>query len=174
MTKQSKTCGDFGGVKKNGQPCTRPAGWGRDGVDKGRCKAHCDAKDEKKERVKKEFLDYYESNITTIKKAAAEVGRSVSTIWRYRKDDEWFDEKVREAAELQDEKRGDVVEDAVFKQIMEGDASAALIIFWLKNRMPERWRDDPDTQVNISNRNGFDSGELADRVREKLEEFDKQ
>jgi hypothetical protein len=34
------TCGDNGGVKKDGSPCDRPAGWGTDHQGIGRCKLH--------------------------------------------------------------------------------------------------------------------------------------
>lgn len=33
-------CGDYGGENSDGDPCGRNAGWGRPGVDTGRCRDH--------------------------------------------------------------------------------------------------------------------------------------
>ena len=35
-----KTCGDFGGLRDDGKPCGRSAGWGRPEVKEGRCRPH--------------------------------------------------------------------------------------------------------------------------------------
>ena len=162
-----KTCGDFGGVKANGEPCTRPAGWGRD-TNKGKCKAHADVKDEKMQSIKKEFLEYLENNVTTLKKAAKQVGKSEPTIWRWRKNDEEFDEAVEEAKAEQDRKRLERVEDSMFKRIINGGASASEVIFWLKNRGRHRWSNNPDTVVNVSQKQV--QGELVNRLRTYFDE----
>jgi len=138
----TKTCGDHGGTKADGESCTRKAGWGRE-VDEGRCKSHVDGK---MGDTKKEFLEYLKNNVTTIKKAANQVGKSESTIWRWRQDDPGFDERVEEAKERQDTLRGEKLKDSVFKRAMEGDATGAEVIFALKNTTD--WRNDPDTVIN--------------------------
>lgn len=44
-----ETCGDYGGKTKSGTPCDRPAGWGVDGEDTGKCNQH--RKDTKTEKT---------------------------------------------------------------------------------------------------------------------------
>ena len=142
----TKTCGDYGGTKSNGEPCTRKAGWGRENVDEGKCKSHADVKSEKMKEVKKEFLDYLENNVTTIKNAAREVGKSEATIWRWRQDDEGFDRDVERAKKRQDTLRGEKLKDSLFKRAMQGEAAASEVIFALKNTTD--WCNKPETVIN--------------------------
>lgn len=161
-----KTCGDFGGVKANGKPCTRPAGWGRE-ESTGRCKAHSDSKLQSIKKKKEEFLKYLDDNVTTLREAAEEIGKDESTIWHWRKNDKSFDEAVEEAKFEQDLKRLERVEDSMFKRIVKGEASASETIFWLKNRGRHRWND--RQQIDIGGDTGFDE-EFGERIRRKLEE----
>lgn len=155
----SKTCADFGGEKANGEPCTRPAGWGRD-TEEGCCKAHADVKDEKMEATKKDFIEHLKNNVTTIKSAAHEVGKSEATIWRWRQEDEEFDQKVEAAKERQDTLRGEKLKDSLFKRAMKGEAAASEVIFALKNTT--EWRNKPETvinnQLNQSQKQGQQAG----------------
>ena len=150
----TKTCGDYGGTKSNGEPCGRKSGWGTDS-SKGKCKLHkeeewnCElplAETEFKgsqeiQDIKKRFLEVYSGKVITMEKAARKAGRDASQIWRWRQKDPEFDTMVQSAKRLQSEKRVDKVEDSLFKRIIEGDAAASETIFWLKNQDPSGWSD---------------------------------
>ena len=162
------TCGDYGGVKHNGEPCTRPAGWGTE-KDKGKCKAHREDKLAKNQDIKKKFLDKLKHKVISIKKASEKVGYHPSTIWKWRQKDEEFDMKVREAKRVQRDLRSEKVKDVVFKRIMQGDASSSVTIFWLKNNTG--WKNNPETVVNVQQKQQSvsEGSEVSDRVVEKLE-----
>jgi hypothetical protein len=57
---------------------------------------------------------------------------------------------VRAAVEESDTVRVALVEDAYFARLFSGKASAAELIFFLKNRAPERWRDKVDVGVTFT------------------------
>lgn len=96
---------------------------------------------EQHEQLKRDFISEYEGDVLTMAQAARKIGKSRTTIWNWRQDDSNFDEAVEEAKKRQNMMRLDAVEDSVFKQIMEGDAAASVIIFWLKNLGKGKWRD---------------------------------
>ena len=164
MTEQNKeTCGDHGGVKHNGEPCTRPAGWGTD-QDGGRCKNH---EAEKVKEVKKEFIEILKDEVTSISNAAKKAGTSVPTIHRLRDKDPEFDQRVREAKKTQNSLRGEKMKDSVFKRVVSGDASAALEIFTLKNITD--WGDDPQVEVHQQQSQG-QSQKVPEEMKEIIEE----
>ena len=137
---QKKTCGDFGGKRPNGNPCTRPAGWGTE-KNAGRCKDHSDAAHAKMQSRKKQFLELLESGAFATNTAAKKVGVNHSTIWRWRQSDPGFDEEYKAALAMRDDIRGEIIEDSFFKRCVEGRGSEQGTMFWLKNRLPERWKD---------------------------------
>jgi len=156
---QKKTCGDYGGKRADGTPCTRPAGWGM-GKNTGRCRDHSDAAHAKMQSRKKRFLELLESGAYATNTAAKNVGVNHSTIWRWRQSDPGFDEEYKAALAMRDDIRGEIIEDSFFKRCVEGKGSEQGTMFWLKNRLPERWKDrkelsGPDggpipTQININ------------------------
>ena len=158
-----------GAELRNGKICHRKAGWGvSEGQSNpdGRCKDHLE---EKNQSLKKRFVDFLENNITTLKKAGQEIGRSESTVWKWRQKDKEFDRRVRSAKESQRDLRAERVKDAVFKRIMDGEAAASTTIFWLKNNAG--WKSNPETVVNVQQKQQSvsEGSEVSDRVVEKLE-----
>lgn len=56
-----------------------------------------------------------------------------------------------------------IIENALYEKAKKGDVTA--MIFWLKNRQPERWRDKHDVDTNIT---GMDFGESLGKFINKL------
>ncbi len=137
-----KTSGSFGGRTAAGKPCPRVAGWGVRGRGDGRCRDHTPRADAKLHANKKKLLELYRTASVSLKEAAQRAcGVDQSTIWRWRQADPEFDAEVNKAISMVDEIRYVAVEDATFNQIVRGEAAPAVVIFWLKNRAPHRWRD---------------------------------
>lgn len=150
------------------QLCKQNTGWGRPDVDEGLCKDHVQDESSERDALKEEFLELIETEPITIKKAADRVGRSEPTIWRWRQDDERFDERVIEALKMQQRSlRVSAVEDAVFEQIINGDAAAGLTKFWLKANGGEKWSQADRKHLEIDNTGG---DELEPEDREKVVE----
>jgi hypothetical protein len=125
----------------DGAPCRHRAGWGTDTPGQGRCAEHDAAADARAQEQKKAFLERLRTGEVAMKSAAAAVGVDQSTIWRWRQEDEAFDAAVLTARASADAIRVGMVEDSLFRRIVLGEAAAAEVIFWLKNRAPDRWRD---------------------------------
>lgn len=157
------------------QPCQRV-------TDGGRCRDHKKEARETVNHIKKEFLAYFRGKkgpgAITLARAAKKAGREVApgryanlgraTIARWRNRDEKFDQKVRAAKQRQRHLRVQAVEEAVFKQIIEGNAAASLAIFYLINRAPEEWKDKSEVHQLLG-----ESGEGVDELdveRERLAE----
>lgn len=140
------------------EPCQRP-------VNEGRCGDHKPEAQERKEDVKRRFLEYLRGDASyrnsegklinaeaiTIEEAARRAGRDIDkqkyprlspgTIWDWQMEDPEFEQAVSEAKQKQKAIRLRKVEDAVFRQIVQGEAAASLTIFWLINQAPEKWKD---------------------------------
>ena len=132
MSKPKKTCGDYGGLTRSGI-CTRPAGWGTDHKRKGRCKAHDEPEAEKVKDHKYRFLEAYEDQPKTFRRAAQEAGVGDATIWRWRRDDPEFDKACEEAKPIQANVRLAMLEDSSFQQCIKGTAPGSLIMFTMVN-----------------------------------------
>ncbi len=138
----ARTCGSFGGCTAAGRPCPRAAGWGIRRRRTGRCRDHTPRADARLQARKKAFLELYRTASVSLQEAAQRAcGVDQSTVWRWRQADPEFDAEVNKAISMVDEIRYVAVEDAAFRQILRGEAAPAVIIFWLKNRAPHRWRD---------------------------------
>lgn len=166
LQKVTELCG---AELRNGEKCKRKAGWGVSEDQEnpnGRCKDHLEGKNED---LKKEFIQELKSGVKSIKKAASNIGRAHNTVWKWRQKDEEFDRKVREAKKTQKELRSELVKDSVFKRIMNGEASASVTIFWLKNNAG--WQNNPDTVVNVNQeqRQGQKSMSVMERARKIAE-----
>ena len=131
----SKTCGDYGGMQANGQPCGRKAA-----VNGGPCNDHTDKAVKQAAGMRQQFLDLYSSGEHTIRAAATSIGVDVVTIWRWRKKDPAFDESMSAAQAEVDGVRLAMVEDSYFRRLISVQATAAEMIFYLVNRGGGRWQ----------------------------------
>lgn len=75
--------------------------------------------------------------------ARDKVGVSRQTLYNWRKKYEEIDEALRMGKDVADRH----VENALYKSAIEGNVTA--IIFWLKNRKPDKWRDMKNIDANI-------------------------
>ena len=75
--------------------------------------------------------------------ARDKVGVSRQKLYNWRKKYEEIDEALRMGKDVADRQ----VENALFKAALEGNVTA--IIFWLKNRKPDKWRDMKNIDANI-------------------------
>ena len=152
-----KTCGDFGGVTREGAPCRKLSG--------AICAKHAKIEYEHT-RLKADFLDVYETGQKTIKQAAKQVGSSQPSIWRLRQADPEFDLAVRNAALAADRTRLEIAEDTLFRRILRDTATPAELFFYLVNRSGGRWR-----HISHIRHEGFDGGPVALDVNETRERF---
>lgn len=158
-----ETCGDYGGtLDGSDEPCGRPAGFGKGpDVKTGRCKDHGESKDAKKQRVKNSLLELLHEEAITLSAACQRIGKDRSTIYRWQQQDEEFNEELQETLEgIQREHRVEAVEASVFQRVVTGDASAAVTIFWLKNKAG--WTDERQHQIEWA--------EKAEEARERIDE----
>ncbi len=138
------TCGDAGGRTNDGRPCTRLANYGvKRAQDRdGRCKEHNAVGEALLQAKKNAVLDLFRTSLFSLQRAARQAAKvDSSTVWRWRQRDPEFDAAYREAQEHVDGVRLSHVEDTLYQRIVKGGASAAEVIFWLKNRGRQRWRD---------------------------------
>lgn len=103
------------------------------------------------ESLKKTFLDRIQEGTHSLSSAAAVIQKSPSTVWRWRVADSEFDKAVVAAYQTADSVRATLVEDTLFRRLVEGKASPVEMIFYLKNRAPDRWRDVNRTEVTGAN-----------------------
>ena len=98
------------------------------------------------------FLKSLERGVSVLK-ASKEATIDYKTIWRWRRDDEEFNNKV--VAIL--DSRIMIVEDALFLNAAKGNLGAQ--IFWLKNRSQGRWKDKTEEDVNLNVKGGLEFNE---------------
>jgi len=132
-----ETCGDHGGVKRDGSPCQRPAGWGTDETT-GRCSFHrvgAAQRSVKFDTLKREkYLELLAAGGRRCASARA-VGVSYETTRQYR----YANPDFQELVELAEQEANEKVETALFDAALAGNVTACLA--WLYSRCPERWRD---------------------------------
>lgn len=75
--------------------------------------------------------------------ARDKVGVSRQTLYNWRKKYKEIDEALRMGKDVADRQ----VENALYTAAIEGNVTA--IIFWLKNRKPDKWRDMKNIDANI-------------------------
>jgi hypothetical protein len=129
-----KTCGDFGGVTSDGKACPLKVS------KKGRCRHHSEERNATTQAIKERVVALL-SEGKHFSTAAVLVGIDATTIWRWRRADPDFDAKVKPLMLENDEDRVSLVEETLFERIVAGKAAPAEVIFWLKNRCPQRWKD---------------------------------
>jgi hypothetical protein len=136
-----RTCGDLGGTGLTGAPCTHLAGWGTEHRGEGRCAEHDEDQAATLQAHKKKYVELLASGDVSLMEACESIGRNPSTIWRWRQADSGFDAEVTTAQTQHDKIRVKHVEDSLYLRCRLGLAKAAEVIFFLKNRDPERWKD---------------------------------
>ena len=135
--KRKRTCGDYGGVSRNGKPCTRLAGWGTR-KKTGKCKVHSEVAEAMEKALKKRLLKQMEEGTCSIISACQKIERAPVTIWKWRQADQKFDEACEEAKRFSRKVRLQLVVDRLFSRAaIDGDMRA--IEFFLCNEDPENW-----------------------------------
>jgi len=109
--------------------------------------------EEQKQNIKDTFLESLNNGIS-ITKACEGANVDRTTIWKWRKDDEGFDNEVNATLDS----RLQIVEDALFLNATEAKKSGDTIaqIFFLKNRSKGRWRDKTEEDINLKIKGGLD------------------
>ena len=92
-----------------------------------------------------QLLEEWSTQGLYIKDIAAKMGISVSTVY------DWMNKNPEIAAAIKKgrDKSIDMVENALFKSAINGNVTA--MIFYLKNRAPERYKDRVDNNINTDN-----------------------
>lgn len=78
----------------------------------------------------------------TDEQIAHNMGIATGTLYEWKKKYPEMAESLKKTKEVVDRQ----VENALFKKAMSGDTTA--LIFWLKNRRPQDWRDKRETQLS--------------------------
>jgi transposase-like protein len=78
----------------------------------------------------------------TDEQIAHNMGINVATLYKWKNTYSEINESLKKTKEVVDRQ----VENALFKKACEGDTTA--MIFWLKNRRPNDWRDKRETQLS--------------------------
>lgn len=94
---------------------------------------------------KLQLLEEWSTQGLYIKDIAAKMGVCVSTVY------DWMNKNPEIAAAIKKgrDKSIDMVENALFKSAINGNVTA--MIFYLKNRAPERYKDRVDNNINTDN-----------------------
>ena len=94
---------------------------------------------------KLQLLEEWSTQGLYIKDIAAKIGISVTTVY------DWMNKNPEIAAAIKKgrDKSIDMVENALFKSAINGNVTA--MIFYLKNRAPERYKDRVDKNINTDN-----------------------
>ena len=94
---------------------------------------------------KLQLLEEWSTQGLYIKDIAAKMGVSVSTVY------DWMNKNPEIAAAIRKgrDKSIDMVENALFKSAISGNVTA--MIFYLKNRAPERYKDRVEKNINTDN-----------------------
>ena len=78
----------------------------------------------------------------TDEQIAHNMGINVATLYRWKNEHSEIRDVLKKTKEVVDRE----VENALFKKAIEGDTTA--MIFWLKNRRPNDWRDKRETALS--------------------------
>lgn len=78
----------------------------------------------------------------TDEQIAHNMGIATGTLYEWKKKYHEIAESLKKSKEVADR----AVENALYKKALSGDTTA--IIFWLKNRRPNAWRDKRETQLS--------------------------
>lgn len=96
------------------------------------------------------------------KQIAQNIGISEKVFYEWQNKHTQFREALKKAKEVADYE----VENALYKSALEGNTTAQ--IFWLKNRMPDKWRDKQDLEVS----GDLSISDVIRRSRERKEQME--
>lgn len=148
IKKKHVVCGDFGGKRRDGEPCGVL-------VRDGRCRHHTEDANARKQRLKTAVLRLFQKGTYSLAAVCAEKGIDPSTLWRWRQDDPRFDKAFEDAERKSDSIRSKLVEDSLFKSLLPTtgkcekcghpyskptEASTGKFAFFLTNRARKRWK----------------------------------
>lgn len=104
------------------------------------------------------LLQGWARNGLTNEQIASNMDIVVSTLWEWRKKSS----KISNALKIGKEEADLQVENALHKAALEGNTTA--MIFWLKNRKPENWRDKIQQEITTESavKLVIDNNELSD------------
>lgn len=104
------------------------------------------------------LLQGWARNGLTNEQIASNMEVAVSTLWEWRKKSS----KISNALKIGKEEADLQVENALHKAALEGNTTA--MIFWLKNRKPENWRDKIQQEITTESavKLVIDNNELSD------------
>lgn len=104
------------------------------------------------------LLQGWARNGLTNEQIASNMDIAVSTLWEWRKKSS----KISNALKIGKEEADLQVENALYKAALEGNTTA--MIFWLKNRKPENWRDKIQQEITTESavKLVIDNNELSD------------
>lgn len=94
----------------------------------------------------------------TNEQIAKNMGISVKTLYEWQKTKSEFRNALKKGKEVADYE----VENALFKAAIEGNTTA--MIFWLKNRRPDKWRDKVEQEQDIKQ-------EINVSIKEDISEY---
>lgn len=96
---------------------------------------------------KLELIEGWARDGLTDEQIAEKLGISIRTYYEYKVKHSQFSQALKKGKELVDYQ----VEKALLNKALKGDTTA--IIFWLKNRRPDKWRDRKEhTEIDIAQR----------------------
>lgn len=96
---------------------------------------------------KLELIEGWARDGLTDEQIAKNLGIHIATFYDYKKKYTEFSDTLKKGKEIVDYQ----VEKALLNKALKGDTTA--MIFWLKNRKPDKWRDRKEhTEIEIANR----------------------
>ncbi len=96
----------------------------------------------------------------TDEQIAHNIGINKKTLYEWKKKYSNFGNALKKGKEIIDY----AVENALLKKALDGDVTA--MIFWLKNRRPDKWRDKPQEDKSLAV-----DGEVEDELSKSLREL---
>lgn len=120
--------------------CRLPVGYGAAHPREGVCHLNSEVVQKDRDRIKGQFLVAYDE-LKVIGAVCEAVGVAERTIRVWRKLDEDFDRAVSSFQESLERVRVRALEESMWERAVNGDASAAEVLFYLANRAPGRWQD---------------------------------
>lgn len=104
------------------------------------------------------LLQGWARNGLTNEQIASNMSIGITTLWEWRKKSP----KIANALKIGKDEADIQVENALYKAALEGNTTA--MIFWLKNRKPENWRDKIQQEITTESavKLVIDNNELSD------------
>ena len=97
---------------------------------------------------------------------AKNIGISITTYYKWKRENTQFSQAIKKGKEITDFE----VVNALYQSAMSGNVTAQ--IFWLKNRMPDKWSDKPQAQEQLEEEEQID--ELSKSLMSIAEKMEKE